>query len=101
MQGKGLRDRAPDLNGKNAVVLGASFDSVEDNRKFAEKFSFPFQLLSDPERKLGQQYGASEPGATSGNAKRVAYVIDPQGKIKRVWDKVDVKAFSDEVLASL
>ena len=101
MQGKGLRDRAPDLNGKNCVVLGASFDSGEDNKKFAEKFSFPFQLLSDPEHKLGIQYGAAEPGQTSGNAKRVAYLIGPDGRIAKVWPKVDVKAFSDEVLASL
>lgn len=101
MQGKGLRDRAPELEKKNVVVLGASFDTVEDNRKFAEKFSFPFLLLSDPERKLGALYGAAEPGATSGNAKRVAYIIDPQGKIAKVWPKVDTKTFADEVLASL
>jgi peroxiredoxin Q/BCP len=101
VQGKGLRDRAPQLNAKNVVVLGASFDSVEDNKKFAEKFSFPFLLLSDPERKLGVLYGAAEPGATSGNARRVAYVIDEAGKIKKVWEKVDTKVFADEVLASL
>ena len=89
------------MSGKNAVVLGASFDSVAENKAFAEKFSFPFLLLSDTDRKLGALYGACEPGATGGNAKRVAYVIDPQGKIKRVWEKVDVKAFSDEVLSSL
>ena len=89
------------MSGKNAVVLGASFDSVEDNRKFAEKSSFPFLLLSDPDRKLGAQYGACEPGAIGGNAKRVAYVIDPQGKIKKVWEKVDVKSFADEVLGSV
>ena len=101
MQGKGLRDRDPQLKNKNAVVLGASFDSVEDNKCFAEKFSFPFKLLSDTERKLGALYGASEPGATVGNAKRVAYLIDPQGKIAKVWPKVDTKAFADEVLAAL
>ena len=101
MQGKGLRDRAPDLNGKNCVVLGASFDSVADNKAFAEKFSFPFQLLSDPERRLGVLYGAAEPGAASGYAKRVAYLIGPDGRIAKVWPKVDVKAFSDEVLAAI
>jgi peroxiredoxin Q/BCP len=89
------------LDNKNVVVLGASFDSVEENKAFAEKFSFPFLLLCDPDRALGALYGAAEPGATSGNAKRVAYVIDPQGKIAKVWPKVDTKAFADEVLASL
>lgn len=101
MQGKGLRDRAPDLNGKNCVVLGASFDPVADNKAFAEKFSFPFQLLSDEDRKMGQQYGAADPGQTGGNAKRVAYLVGPDGRITKVWAKVDVKAFTDEVLAAL
>ena len=101
MQGKGLRDRASNLDQKNAVVLGASFDSVEENKKFAEKFSFPFVLLSDAERKLGVQYGAAEPGATSGGAKRVAYLIGPDGKIAKVWPKVDTKSFADEVVGSL
>ena len=101
MQGKGLRDRAPELDKKNVVVLGASFDTVAENKAFAEKFGFPFQLLCDPERKLGQLYGAAEPGATSGNARRVAYVIDPQGKIAKVWPKVDTKVFADEVLGAL
>ena len=101
MQGKGLRDRAPELDKKNVVVLGASFDTVAENKAFADKFDFPFLLLCDPERKLGAQYGASEPGQTSGNARRVAYVIDGQGKIAKVWPKVDTKVFADEVLGAL
>ena len=101
MQGKGLRDRAPDLSGKNVVVLGASFDSAAENKSFAEKFGFPFLLLSDPDRKLGAAYGACEPGATSGGAKRIAYVIDPQGKVKKVWPKADPKSFADDVLGSV
>lgn len=83
------------------VVLGASFDSVAENKAFAEKCAFPYLLLSDPDRKLGQLYGACEPGATSGGAKRIAYTIDPQGKIKKVWPKADPKGFAEEVLASL
>lgn len=89
------------MKGKNAVVLGASFDSIEENAAFAKKFDFPFLLLCDTDRKIGQLYGAAEPGATSGNAKRVAYIIGGDGKIKKVWPKVDTKAFADEVLGSL
>ncbi len=101
MQGKGLRDRAPDLDSKNAVVLGCSFDTVEENAAFAKKFGFPYPLLSDPDRKVGQAYGAAEPGATSGNAKRVAYLIGPDGKIKQTWAKVDTKTFAEDVLKEL
>ena len=52
-------------------MLGASFDAVEANRKFAEKYSFAFSLLSDTERTLGVAYGAAE-DANAGAAKRIA-----------------------------
>ncbi len=100
MQGKGLRDRAPQLQDKDVVVLGASFDSVEDNCAFAQKFGFPYKLLSDTDKKVGELYGAVQPDKP-GYAKRIAYLIDPQGKVKKVWEKVDTKAFADEVVASV
>jgi len=77
-----------------------SFDSVEDNKHFAEKFHFPFPLLSDPSRAMGMQYGAADaPG--SGNAKRVAYVIGPDGKIRNVFAKANPATFTADVLALL
>jgi thioredoxin-dependent peroxiredoxin len=82
------------------VVLGASFDPVSENDAFANKFSFPFKLLSDTKRELGMKYGAAET-PTDGYAKRIAYLIGPDGKIRHVWPKVDVKAFTEEVLAAL
>jgi peroxiredoxin len=73
---------------------------VEDNKKFAEKFKFPYPLLSDPSRAMGMQYGAADsPG--SGNAKRVAYVIGPDGKIKNVFAKANPATFTADVLALL
>jgi thioredoxin-dependent peroxiredoxin len=82
------------------VVLGASFDSVEDNRKFAEKFGFPFALLSDTKRTMGIAYGAAD-DASAATAKRVAYVIGPDGRIKTVFAKASPKSFADDVLAVL
>lgn len=82
------------------VVLGVSFDTVEENKHFAEKFSFPFQLLSDTSREIGVKYGAADDPSAS-HARRVAYLIGPDGKIARAWEKVDVKAFADEVLAAV
>ena len=101
MQGCGLRDRARDLDAKNAAILGVSFDTVEENKHFAEKFNFPYPLLSDPTRAMGAQYGAAEPGATSGNAKRVAYIIGPDGKVRNAFPKVDTKTFAADMLALL
>ncbi len=76
-----------------------SFDTVDENRAFAEKFDFPFLLLCDVDRKLGLAYGAAE-SPSDGYAKRISYLIGPDGTVERVWDKVDVKAHADDVIAA-
>jgi peroxiredoxin Q/BCP len=77
-----------------------SFDSVEENRAFAEKFSFPFLLLCDTAREIGMAYGAcTSPDAAA--ARRISYVIGPDGKVQQVWGKVDVKAHVADVLAAI
>lgn len=85
---------------KNAAILGVSFDSVEDNRKFAEKFKFPYPLLSDPTRAMGVRYGAAESTA-GGNAKRIAYIIGPDGRVRNVFEKANTSTFAADVLALL
>ena len=86
---------------KNAVIFGVSFDTTADNKAFAEKNKFPYPLLSDTSRAMGAQYGAAEPGATSGYAKRVGYVIGTDGRIKAAWPKADPKTFAQDALAAL
>ena len=81
-------------------MLGVSFDSVEDNRKFAEKFQFPFPLLADTSRDIGMKYGACK-SATDKTAARIGYVIDAQGKIQSAHEKVDAKSFPETVLNEL
>lgn len=73
---------------------------MDDNRKFAEKFNFPYPLLSDPTRAMGVQYGAAD-STSAGNAKRVAYVIGPDGKVKNVFAKANTSTFAADVLALL
>lgn len=70
------------------MILGISFDGVEDNRAFAEKFSYSFRLLSDPERKTGLAYRAAE-NAKDRYAKRFTYVIGADGKIEQAIDTKD------------
>ena len=77
-----------------------SFDTVEENKRFAEKFKFPYPLLSDPTRAMGVQYGAADPGETK-NARRVAYVIGPEGKVRNVFAKANTASFAADVLALL
>lgn len=81
-----------EFHAKNTQVIGVSFDSVDDNRHFAEKFNFPFPLLCDTSRAIGLAYGAAD-SPTDGFARRIAYVIDEEGKIAQAHAKVDASAY--------
>ncbi len=73
---------------------------MAENKHFAERFKFPYPLLSDPTRAMGVQYGAADPGETK-NARRVAYVIGPDGRIRNVFAKANTATFAADVLALL
>jgi peroxiredoxin Q/BCP len=81
-------------------VLGVSFDDAAANAKFAEKYDFPFPLLCDTERKIGLAYGAAE-SPKDEYAKRIAYVIDENGKIAQAHAKVDARSYPTEQLKIL
>jgi peroxiredoxin Q/BCP len=99
-EGCSLRDNYSYYEENNIAVVGVSFDTTEDNAAFAEKFAFPFPLLSDPDRKAGLAYGAcGDPKARY--AERISYVIDEEGKILRVYAQVDPRVHAAEVLADL
>jgi len=84
-------------------VLGASFDTVEENRAFAEAEGFAFRLLSDPDRTVGRAYAANRPDddPLASLPKRVSYLIDPQGVIRRVYSVTDTAGHAAAVLADL
>jgi len=81
-------------------ILGASFDDVAANAAFAKKFDFNFPLLCDTDRRIGMAYGAAD-DATSQYAKRISYLIGPDGKIKKAYPKVNAAAHPEEVLKDL
>ena len=81
-------------------MLGASFDTPEENEKFAKKFDFPFPLLCDMDRKIGIAYGAAE-SPKDEFARRIAYVIDEDGKIAEAHPNVDPKSYPYEQLKTL
>jgi peroxiredoxin Q/BCP len=85
------------------VVLGASFDTPEENRAFAEDQHFGFRLLSDVDRTVGAAYEVVRaPDAQySDFPLRIAYLIDPEGAIRRSYEVKDVGGFAGEVLADL
>ena len=82
------------------MILGASFDTVQENADFAKKFDFPYRLLCDTRREIGMAYGAcAEPHDRS--AKRISYVIGPDGSILHAFSKVDTKSHPRDVLELL
>ena len=82
------------------MILGASFDSVQENAAFAKKFDFPYRLLCDTKRQIGMAYGACD-SADAGSAKRISYVIGPDGMIRHAFPKVDARKHPQEVLELL
>jgi peroxiredoxin Q/BCP len=99
-EGCSFRDLDAEYRAKNAQILGVSFDTPEENKAFAEKFHFTFPLLCDTDRSIGLAYGAAT-SADDQYAKRIAYVIDEEGKIAQVNPKVDAATYPAEQLKTL
>lgn len=100
-----FRDSIKEFKKKGAMVLGVSPDSLKKHDKFIEKFKLPFPLLSDEEKKVLNQYGVWKEKSMYGRkymgVERTTVVIDPQGKIARIFPKVKVTGHSDEVLEAV
>jgi len=78
------------------VILGASFDTPEDNKAFAEKFQYPFKLLCDVDKQLGTAYGAFDEAQPSW-ARRISYLIGPDRRIVKAYPTVKPAAHPEEV----
>ena len=85
------------------TILGASFDTPEDNQTFAVNNEFPFRLLSDPDRTAGAAYGtARDPGDDHPEyALRITFLLDPDLTIRKVYEVTDRAGHAGEVLADL
>jgi len=105
IQACGVRDREADYSEAGARVLGVSPDSVEDVKKFADKFALGFTLLADADHAVADAYGAwgekSMYGKKYWGVRRATFLIDPDGKIARVFPKVSPKTHDDVVLEAL
>ena len=100
-----FRDGHAKLKKAGAVVLGVSPDSETRHTKFREKYSLPFDLLADVDHAVAEKFGAWGEKSLYGKKYmgiiRSTFLIDPDGKVKKVWPKVKVKGHADEVLAAL
>ena len=89
----------------NCEIVGISKDSIESHRKFISKFKIPFHLLSDEKIIALKKYGAwgekSMYGKKFMGIKRTTVLINPKGKIIKIWNNVKVKDHAKEVLNCL
>ena len=85
----------------NAVILGVSVDTAESHKDFCAKEGLSFKLLSDPEAKVSSEYGSVMEYQGNKLSARNTFIIDPKGKIAKVFIKVKPAAHSDEVLQAL
>ena len=86
---------------RNAVVLGVSLDSVESHKKFCTNEGLNFKLLSDTDHKVSAAYGSLNNYGVLKFSARHTFVIDPSGKIAKVYTDVDPAKHSGEVLGEL
>ena len=100
-----FRDNWKAVQRAGAVVLGVSPDSVASHQKFKQKYSLPFPLLADPDHKVAEQYGVwgekSMYGRKYQGILRTTFLIDPQGRIARVFERVKPKGHAAQVLEAL
>ena len=101
----GFRDDHAQYRAAGAAVLGVSPDSVRSHDNFKLKYNLPFALLSDPDHRVAELYGAwgdkKMYGRTYMGILRSTYVLDEDGRILRVFPKVKPKGHSQEVLEVL
>ncbi len=81
-------------------MLGVSCDTPEENRAFREKFGFPFDLLCDTDRTMSRAWGAIE-SDDQPRPSRISYLVDPEGRIGKVYAKVVPAEHPEEVLGDL
>src|SRR5947209_6372613 len=100
-----FRDHSSEYNKKNAAVVGVSPDQPSAQAKFKSKYELTFPLLADEDHKIAETYGVWKEKTNYGKkymgVERTTYVIAPDGKIARVYEKVKPEGHAEQVLAAL
>ncbi len=104
-QACGVRDRNADYKAAGARVIGVSPDEPEALKKFADKYDLEFTLLADADHAVAEAYGAwgekSMYGKKYMGVQRATFLIDPDGKVAKVFPKISPKTHDDVVLVAL
>jgi thioredoxin-dependent peroxiredoxin len=96
-----FRDGYAKYQSAGLVVLGCSIDSAESHKGFIEKYSLPFPLLLDPDKKIAKEYGAANGIPILGLDRRITYVIGEDGKILKVYPNVDPSTHATQILGDI
>ena len=94
-----FRDNLRSIRDLGTEIVGVSLDSVESHRKFATKYALPFPLVTDEDKRIANAYGVLR--ETGNRTQRVTFLIDKNGKIAKIFPKVDVTSHTEEILAAL
>ena len=104
-QACGVRDHGGDYEVAGASVLGVSPDTVDAQKRFADKYDLDFTLLADPDHEVADLYGVWGEkrmyGKTYMGVKRATFLIDPEGRVANVFPKVSPKTHDELVLKAL
>lgn len=104
-QACGFRDVKPDFDARGSVILGVSPDGVASHRKFRDKYDLNFPLLADADHAVAELYGAwgkkKMYGREYEGILRSTFVIDPEGRVERVYAKVKPAGHAEELLEDL
>ncbi len=91
-----FRDRMDDYRGADIRVYGVSLDSPESHRRFCEKYNLNFPLLTDEGGRAAEALGVLRENREKAN--RVTFLLDPYGKIAKVYPEVSPETNADEIL---
>lgn len=100
-----FRDEFPKFGKLQAEIIGISTDSVESHKKFAEKYKLPFNLLADEKKEIVEKYGVWQEKNMYGKkymgVVRTTFILDGEGKIRKIFEKVKVDEHNREVMDAL
>lgn len=100
-----FRSAQPQFAAKNAVILGISADSTESHERFKARHALPFRLVSDPDHTIARSYGAWRKRSLLGIGfmwlVRSTFVVDEEGRIDAIYDRVNVLGHVTQVLEDL
>ena len=92
-----FRDNFDDYKSKGIEVIGVSVDSESSHKKFVEKYDLPFVLAADTSKEISKKYHV----LGVGTAKRVTFIINKEGKIAHIYQKVSPKEHANEVIGKI